>query len=148
MMRSTTALLVLLLAGPLAGAQPDDGPTDPSGSESPFGRRIDDAPAFGAAGAFEEEALERVRAGALGRVFPAQGVVSEVDFAGPTVVIDGLRYDFAADATVTLLSGYGAPTLLQQGMTARFVFEATDDAGTVGRIHRLEQVEADPGVEH
>lgn len=148
MIRSTLVLLAFLVQLPVAHAQPDDEPIDPADTVSDYGRRLDDGSSFGAAGAFEPGMIEEVRAGALGRVFPAEGVIATVDFSGPAVLIDGLRYDFAPDATVILLSGYGAPTLLQSGMSARFIFESTDDAGTIGRIHRLEEVEAAPTLEH
>lgn len=148
MIRSKMVAALLFLAMPGVQAQQDDAPIDPSVVEGPHGSLIEAGPDFGASGEFAPEIMERIRGGALGRVYPAQGSIDDVELDGPTVVIDGLRYDFAPDASVTLLSGYGAPTLLQDGMSARFVFEANENPETAGRIHRLEEVEPDGSLEH
>lgn len=144
MIRSIIAASVLFLAVPGTGAQQDDALTELL-VDGPQGTRMEGGPLFGASGI---ERLEDIQAAARGRVFPAQGDISEVDFDGPTAVIDGLRYEFAPGAVVTLLDGYGAPTLLRSGMTARFVFEETGAPGTAGRIHHLEQIAPDASLAH
>lgn len=76
------------------------------------------------------------------------GVVTGVEFDGPTVNIDGLRFDFAADATVNFLSGYGAPTLLTPGMAVHIVHEAPRRTGRAGTILRLDEIVMEDDLLH
>lgn len=71
------------------------------------------------------------------------GTISQVDFDGPTIVIAGLRYGFTPDARVTIGGTYGAPTLLQAGMSARFAYRTDTGTTTAGSIFELEQVGED-----
>jgi hypothetical protein len=68
------------------------------------------------------------------------GTVGDVDFDGPTVMIDGLRFGFAADAEVRLLDGFGAPTLLRTGMAVEYYWAQASGEHIAGRILAIQQV--------
>ncbi|MDZ7824818.1 MAG: hypothetical protein U5R48_00785 [Gammaproteobacteria bacterium] len=57
-----------------------------------------------------------VGADALEDLVRGGGVIGTVDFDGPTVTINGLRYDFTLDARVEIGGSFGAPTLLTPGL--------------------------------
>jgi hypothetical protein len=68
------------------------------------------------------------------------GRITEVDFDGPTVTIDGYVYGFAADADIDLMSGFGAPTLLRPGMVVEFYYVEPPRDDIAGRIIAIYEV--------
>lgn len=50
------------------------------------------------------------------------GVIQELDFAGNSMVIDGMEYHVAVDVKVEIGGSYGAFTMLQPDMRVRFEF--------------------------
>ncbi|MEE4299801.1 MAG: hypothetical protein V2J24_10200 [Pseudomonadales bacterium] len=95
---------------------------------------VSDAVWPGGLGAFDDRPYD---------VYDGVGVVDAVDPAGPSVVIDGLRYDFVLTPEIRLRAGVGAPTLLGAGMVLEYYY--TQDgatAATAGRI--VAAIELDP----
>jgi hypothetical protein len=70
----------------------------------------------------EQRLQERFGADALDDLVRDGGVIGTVDFDGPTVTINGIRYDFTPDARVEIGGSFGAPTLLTPGLRARFAY--------------------------
>lgn len=70
----------------------------------------------------EQRLQERFGADSLDELERDGGVVGSVDFDGPTVTIDGIRYDFSPDARVEIGGSFGAPTLLTPGLRVRFAY--------------------------
>lgn len=62
-------------------------------------------------------------AAAGGPVAEDAGVIQELDFAGNTMVIDGMSYRVAIDTRVEIGGSYGAFTMLRPGMRVYYEFE-------------------------
>lgn len=48
------------------------------------------------------------------------GVIESLDFAGGTMVVDGVRYALTSDVEVSIGGSYGAFTMLRTGMQIRY----------------------------
>jgi hypothetical protein len=70
----------------------------------------------------EQRLQERFGPDALEELVRDGGVIGTVDFDGPTVTINGIRYDFTPDARVEIGGSFGAPTLLTPGLRVRFAY--------------------------
>ncbi|HEX7037541.1 MAG TPA: hypothetical protein VF210_17360 [Pseudomonadales bacterium] len=62
-------------------------------------------------------------AATAGPMAEGAGVIQELDFAGSTMVIDGMSYEVAIDTRVEIGGSYGAFTMLQPGMRVYYEFE-------------------------
>lgn len=51
------------------------------------------------------------------------GRIEELDFAGSTMIVGGLRYRVAVDANVEIAGSYGAFTMLEPGMRIYYEYE-------------------------
>jgi hypothetical protein len=74
-----------------------------------------------------------------------RGIIDSVDLAGPSYVIDALRYGIATDAVVQVGGSFGAPTMLRPGMRVEFLFQgAGAEDRVIVAIRELDRVEAAP----
>lgn len=74
-----------------------------------------------------------------------RGIIEIVDYAGPTYIIDALRYGIAPDAVVQVGGSYGAPTMLRPGMRVEFlVREAGVEERVIVAIREVDRAELTP----
>lgn len=86
----------------------------------------------------EQRLQERFGADALEELERDGGVIGSVDFDGPTVTINGIRYDFTPDARVEIGGSFGAPTLLTPGLRVRFAWRPGGlHAGSIVELEEL-----------
>ncbi len=55
-------------------------------------------------------------------LFHEQGTLFEMEWGSQTAIINGYRYDFAADAKVQINGNYGAWSMLKEGTNVDFLF--------------------------
>jgi len=116
-------LVLILLAFPVAAQPQSDG-------YSPAERA-------------EQALIDQLQMTTYGRIRATSAVITDVDFEGPRIVADGRAFNFSPAARVNLLSGAGAPTLLQQGMAIRMLFESPTAQSKLGVIHNIDEIEVD-----
>lgn len=74
-----------------------------------------------------------------------RGIIELVDYAGPTYIIDALRYGIAPDAVVQVGGSYGAPTMLRPGMRVEFlVREVSAEERVIVAIREVDRAEVTP----
>jgi hypothetical protein len=64
------------------------------------------------------------------------GVIEDIDLDSQTLLVNGLRFRVALDATVTIHGSYGAFTLLTKGMLVRYRYHVISQ--TEREIYELE----------
>lgn len=92
----------------------------------------------------EQRLQERFGPDALEELERGGGVIGTVDFDGPTVTINGIRYDFTPDARVEIGGSFGAPTLLTPGLRVRFAYRP--GGMHAGSIVDLQELAPDDGA--
>ena len=130
---------VLVLLGVIGGLPASAAPNFPERYIDPDDLNIEedegaDAVWPGGLTAFEGRAYD---------VYDGVGVVDELDPAGPSLLIDGLRFAFDLEPEIRLRAGAGAPTLITEGMVLEYYYApATPGSRAAGRI--LAAIELDP----
>jgi hypothetical protein len=78
------------------------------------------------------------------RIESRQGPVESADYSKNTMVVGGVSYDVAADASVELGGSYGAFTMITSGMNVQILIRRYIDTG---RREIIDVKELPPGVQ-